>query len=102
MSISKINLSVSFSSVQLGLQAPLQEFPAGRAQSLPESIAAGGTAFQQHRRMQVPCCIVFWTELADSTLESQSTTRFYLENCELFPHRDASGNRRSTQDTQNV
>ena len=52
MSISKINLSVSFSSVQLGLQAPLQVFPAGKAQSLPESIAAGGTAFQHHRRMQ--------------------------------------------------
>ena len=52
MSVSKINLSVSFSSIQLGLQAPLQEFPSGGSQLLPESVAAGGTAFQHHRRMR--------------------------------------------------
>lgn len=52
MTVRKVSLSVNFASVQLGLQAPLQEFPAGRGQFFPESVAAGGTAFQRHRKMQ--------------------------------------------------
>lgn len=52
MSIKKVNLSTSHGSVQLGLHTPLQEFPAGNGQVLPESVASGGTAFQAHRLMR--------------------------------------------------
>lgn len=52
MSVKKVNLSTSQGGVQLGLHAPLQEFPAGAGQQLPESIEAGGTKFKRHRLMR--------------------------------------------------
>ena len=52
MSVKKVNLSTSQGVVQLGLHAPLQEFPAGAGQQLPDSKEAGGTAFKRHRLMR--------------------------------------------------
>ena len=57
MTVKRIDLSVTPGRVLLDLSQPAVEFPAGSGQMLPESVAAGGTAFQYHRRMRANCYV---------------------------------------------
>lgn len=57
MTVKRIDLTITAGRVLLGLSQPAVEFPTGNGQMLPESVAAGGTAFQYHRRMRSNCYI---------------------------------------------
>lgn len=57
MTVKRINLTITAGRVLLDLAQPAVEFPAGNGQMLPESVAAGGSAFQYHRRMRANCYV---------------------------------------------
>lgn len=76
------------------LGTPIQEFPAGNAQSLPESGAAGGSQFQHWRRFRAGCYIedAMPTETGYQTIGHTSYTdhvdvgtdlrhRWWLQGC---------------------